>query len=661
VTGGRKNLVPCLFALSALVPATAGANGSEVVYVANYANSLVLRVDFDAGTATAINTDANNVKKLSSLYVRNDGNIDIVVCDSQAGNVLIYENVESPTFDGRSQVITSVPSPDGISADAAGNLYLISSGLGSRRGTKQVWFIEKGGLKPGGYFDAQLVGEVEAKTLEDTKVVKTAGGDLQAGDILVLSRDPARVLRFRPSGLGWTLVNGPGNPFITFSAGIEPMGIAFSAGAAGSEILVLTSDGGVLRYSFSGTLIPAAFLPSGLGNGTFKIATGLQAGANRAFITQRNGHKVYAFNILADGSAAAVASVSGGLSFPQGVGIGTGNGAFVPRAAEVTAAFDSQTSTFNNGRQAGIVDVSCRFLGADPREFASPPLCEASCDVECEGSFCPRSLFLDELDASLAHAEVPSYFRFFQRNGPGAGPAKPFLCVAKSSAKFSFASILFEADDVLSWPGHAEPQCGPGPDPADHRANFAWTPIPGTSEPPIYEGGKFINLSTGCGNSNRGNVDDYSYYLPVLRDTRPISAVAENELVGIKGTLNCLAASIDDPVETTLRQKAAQAAGAFFRFNKCGNPDAKTAALQRLAELQQVLTDNTNDADCDGGAAGDAFNDCSRNVSGELRVRAQAAVWFVTNTDAPAEPDPCCGAAPGACGAPPEPDTCPFP
>lgn len=660
----RAHVLPLVLASLSFSLTPAVALASDTVYVANYANSRLSKVDFDALTTTQINTDANKVKKLSSMFVRNDGNDDIIICDTQAGIVRIYENVEGPGFDGKSKPVTTVPSPDGISADSSGNLYLISSGPGNAGSKKRkLWFIEKGGPNPGGYSGAHLVREITADLLEDTKVVKTAGGELLAGDILVLSRKPGGLLRYRRTGpLAWNEINGPSNPFIDLS-GLEPMGLAFSVSDdAGPELLVLTLDGNVLRYDFDGDPIMAPFLSVGLGNGTFKIATGVQDRNSRAFITQRNGHKAYAFNILSNGRADALASVSQGLNFPQGVGIGTGNGQLIAKLPEVIATFLGHTATVNDGRLAGIIDSNCRFLRRDPRVFASEYDCNAACTPVCvedgPGWFCPRSLSLSELDSNLAPAKIPSYMRFFRVDGPAAGDALPFLCTAQSSARFNFASILFEADDVLNWPANGEPQCGVvGPSPASERANFAWTPIPGSQEPKIYEGDKFINMSTGCGNSNRGDIDDYSYYFPLLRDTRPLTAIAESQLVGIRGTLDCLAASIYDPVETSLRQKVGQAAGGLNRFKLCGDPSGKTLALQRLGEFQGIVTGNTNDANCGGGASGDAFNDCDRNVSGELLVRANSAVWIISNATPPSSPDPCCS---GTCNGPPTPVACPF-
>ncbi len=642
----RAHVLPLVLAsLSFFLTPVVGL-ATDTVYVANYANNRIFKVDFTAGTTTQINTDANQVKKLSAMFVRNDGFDDIIICDTAASQVLIYENVGSPGFDGKSRPVTDVPNPDGISADESGNLYVISSKPG-RNKKRQLWFIEKGGPNPGGYFDARLVTDIAADLLEDTKVVKvTQPGGLTAGDILVLSRQPARVLRFRRNGSRWTVVNGPTNPFIAFPGGVEPMGLAFSASENSLELLVLTLDGSVLRYDFSGGPIEASFLPEGLGNGPFKIATGLQGAHNRAFITQRNGHTVYAFDILPDGSAdpETVASVSQGLNFPQGVGIGTGNGAFIPKVAQVTAAFQAHTATVYGGRQAGIIDSNCRFLIKDPREFATHLACERACDEECDGKFCPRSLFLNELDSTLAPAEIPSYMRFFRFDGPDEGDALPFLCTAKSSAKFNFTSIFFEADQVLNW-GGSGPACDEGP--SKKRAMFAWTPIPETTEPRIYEDKKFINVSAGCG-SNRGDIDDYSYYLPFLRDTRPLPDIGESMIVGIRGTLDCLSQSIDDSVETSLRQKITQAAGGLNRFKLCGDPSGKTLALQKLGEFQGIVAKN-----------GDAFDDCARNVSGELGVRATSAVWIITNAHPPSESelDPCCS---DTCPGPPEPGECPF-
>ena len=244
--------------------------------------------------------------------VRNDaGRIDLIVTDKAAGNVLFYENVNGAGFDGTGKLITAdLAKPDGVSLDANGNVYLTASGAGKRckKKTRQLWKLPRSCAScVGGYGEPEPIDDaVPSDSLKDTRVVRSSIGDLQAGDLLVLSGKPAKVLWY-PQPKPCTLDScnpdrrvliGPGD----FDCAI-PNGLAIDPDA---NLLLATKGGEILRFDLAQGKFAAPFF-TGLGDTLRKIAVGAQGEENRVFVTQRGGdggNKVYAFDIRDDGTGA---------------------------------------------------------------------------------------------------------------------------------------------------------------------------------------------------------------------------------------------------------------------------------------------------------------------------------------------------------------------
>ena len=94
------------------------------------------------------------------------------------------------------------------------------------------------------------------------------------------------------------------------------------------NLLITSGEGLILNYLPDGTRLSngAGFVDfaSGLGQGKFKIATGLQNGAFRAFVTDRNGGEVLRFTVEADGTG-TLAGVVADPEFPVGIATTTGS------------------------------------------------------------------------------------------------------------------------------------------------------------------------------------------------------------------------------------------------------------------------------------------------------------------------------------------------
>ena len=138
------------------------------VTAANGANSNVYDLTFSANgqlteRLTPVNTDASSFVGLRSLtYVRNlspPGSIDLLVTDAQRGAIARYANITpyagaSPPPPEAATIVWSIAcgpgptSPDGISVDANGNVFVVSSAPGSS--VAGLWVFPNAASQPAG-------------------------------------------------------------------------------------------------------------------------------------------------------------------------------------------------------------------------------------------------------------------------------------------------------------------------------------------------------------------------------------------------------------------------------------------------------------------------------------------------------------------------------
>ena len=625
-----------LFVAGAL-SASARAQDARVV-CANASNGRILEIHFDPPGSTVLNSDAGSLVGLQSLVFRNDGaaGVQILAADRQAGKVVFYTGAA-----GAGAIVLDAatagypPYPDGLSLDAQDNLFGTSSatGVGADKDAR-VWVLRRdagctSGCRPGGY--AATLGRVDdavqitvsiggvptvrtVELLEESRVVPFDAGALQAGDLLVLASDPPALLRYPAAAVAaflQTLAQG-GTPaelvpdvFIhpdgtdapperRFPPGAEPNGIDLTPQG---NLLIASGAGLILNYRPDGTRLSAggSFVDfaTGLGQGKFKLATGLQDATYRAFVSDRNGGQVLRFRLESDGTG-TLDGIVDDPEFPVGIATTTANVVPTPAGLGVTIRpTNLMETTIENVVLAGNTGVSV-VLFEDPREseVATPP-----------GQPLHRALLLSEIRADLPpEAEIPAYVRAFRKDDPVLGPPTFLLLVADTNV--GVRGVLAHVVDeslVLGW----EPDCF-DPDPTQQPRLF-WVPSP--DEPTSLESPVFSDVSNSCG-TTRGMTRYWSLFLASARDTRPSAVIAQAKLSALSTLLDS-AQCVDRRTQRALRRSLDNALRSYSRGKIAGTIDE----LHTFSALIQ--------------ATPAAFNACAVNEGGELRARAESAIFIL--------------------------------
>jgi hypothetical protein len=586
----------------------------ETVFSTNSNNDRLLRLDFRTGAVELVNTDADalDAKRLEGIAVRDDPpGTSIIACDSRGNRLLFYSGVQGPDRVA-GQTIASVPQPDGVSVDALGNLFLVSSPTGSE-GPK-VWTLARGGTRPGGYGDPVLIdGAVPSDYLEDTKVANFSAGLIEAGDVLVVSRRPAQIFRYRLGTSGWdrqVLV-----PSSVFPGSAKPTGLAFSPGR---ELLVSTWGGDILRFDASGLRVRPDFAGR-LGSGRLKIAVGVQEDKTRAFVANRSqGGKVLRFLVQADGTGAADGAVEDSVSQPNGVGIASSTAAPTPVGTNVTVNPAPEVSiTFDNVVTAGL--TTARLI-----EIADNRSCPSQACEQSLKAFFPDDPLLQEL---LPDVTIPAYTQGFKKLLPGDSPGSPsgpstfLLAIIDTTAVFTRTAQAHFEEELRGIGGTC---AGLGPQSAQEyepRTFYAPETDPPKSEPGVVEnqnGRVFVDISDGCG-SNKGSGWNFSLYL-TARDTRTATQIVTTKLANLRLTLQSFADFIAPAVFAELDGHLHDAETAFASFLDTGAQADRDATAAALEAFRSAVDQHTAEIDNAGA---------HRNLTGELIARASSALFIL--------------------------------
>ncbi len=626
----------CLvLALAASFPAAAIAQNARVVT----ADSVrILDLGFDPPSLTQLNTDSATIGQFVSIALRDDGanGLDLLAADRQHGRVLFYTNaagVGAIVLDRSNP--TAPLRPGALSLDAQKNLFGTSSSVDSHgRSNAKVWVLRHdpacaGGCLPGDY--APTVGWIDTTidvtvtvggqptvvriiTLEESRVVPFDRGTLGSGDLLALSSNPPALLRYPRAAIDAFLAtlsqggtpaeiqpevfvypsNADVDPARRFPAGAAPNGMEFTPDG---NLLVPAGNGTILVYRPDGTRLSdqAGFVDfaTGLGLGKLDVAVGPQNGEFRAFVSDSQNNDVLRFLVGADGRGTPDGVVSS-LVVPLGVATSTANVVPTPAGSDVLVQItDLMHSTIESVDTGGSTSASV-VLFEDPRELEA--------DVPPDEPLL-RSLHLSEIRADLPpDAEIPAYVRAFRKGDPVTGPPTFVLVVVDTNIHTSgVIDHVVEEAPILGY----EPNCD-DPD-SKFQQRLFWLPSP--AEPPILESPQFIDISNGCGTS-RGRMRSFSLFLASARDTRTTMEIGTAKVVAMRQVIDFWPC-IDPAFADQLRLKA----NAILLLNSRTRFDA---AVQRLGEFSDMIL-----------AHPEAFTGCAANVAGELRARADSAVFIL--------------------------------
>ena len=507
--------------------AAATAHGQNInVTAANASNDAIYTVNFANQTINVQNTDGGSLHSIRSLaFVSNLTNLqlDLLAADNAGGLIVRYcadfNTTANPPGLTTGTVVWNETeggptSPDGLSVDSAGNLFLVNQGSGTSS-SPQLWVLQ--GLsscvkKPPAPTSVQIDANYGAKeTLEETLIAGTtiplpAGqvclpsgaclSQINPGDLLVLTSNPAFVLIYPGSnGSGPTQPESPAT-LINLPVGTSPGGMAFWP--ADNSLLVTTGTGSILEYNLT-TLTQGPNFASNLGNGQFKVKTGIQGGNPFAFIADNNGGRLLEFS----GPNQLMATVTNGVQHPQGLAVTNiayqpfancakgcnvlgGNGAQPLLAHQVTAP-----------KVPGNIIENVCVVRTDPR-VAQYGSCTAAASA-------PNSPYANGLRVSQvcgAGFDNPFNPLVISNSMCGGSGGSGFALVktltqAYSTAGFPLNGNYVENDSEFSAlpPGPNDPVCALPPANVPF-AVLGWAPLEGEGKNP---GGSFLtDVSNGC-------------------------------------------------------------------------------------------------------------------------------------------------------------------
>jgi hypothetical protein len=383
---------------SSMVLAATAAPDQLLVTVANSSGDSIYDLNLSPGKGTPPVPAISNLTTLvnSAADAKTHGNfealvwapnaacksLDLIVADSTRGQILRYPGASTlpncynpangtPTLNPVGQVIfkwskpgSGPAQPNGLSVDANGNLFVIST-TGSFESKPSVWvlpFNKTANLycsnQPAGAFCAPVLidnrfGGVLTLVLAETAVASTTTPLWKAGDLLVLVGDTfaARLTVYSQSTLYTSTgtlnashlnLNGPSSVAIPFKQFLQVLAAPFGmdqwpadpAHGIGASLLLTTIDGRILRFDTAKSAFVANFAQA-LGLGLQKIKVGTYANIPYAFVAQieaRGTGQILAFAAPASsGTNKPFASVTSGVMNPRGLAVTSSGSAPVPQ------------------------------------------------------------------------------------------------------------------------------------------------------------------------------------------------------------------------------------------------------------------------------------------------------------------------------------------
>jgi hypothetical protein len=511
-TVGNAIALRALFVLTTLMATALGHAQNLTVTAANSSNDAIYNVVFSngGGSTTVLNTDAASLHRLTSLvFFSNPASLqlDLLAADNQGGTILRYRGDFGPGMPTAGTAVFTAggagpANPDGLSLDAAGNLFVVNAKPGATS-SPQLWVLPANGTGGFGTAVSLDANYGSSESLQETLVAGTTiippGGTLPVvspGDLLVLTNNPSMVLKYAGSNGHGPLAATTPSVLLTLPAGTVPGGLAFWP--ADNSLLITTARGTILQYHLTPNETPTTFADN-LGNGQFKIKTGIQAGVPYAYVANNNGGDILQFS----GANQLVATVTSGVQHPQGLALT--NAAYAP----LTACQNQQTNGCDllGGRvlthqvpptlslTGNVLEDVC-VVAVDPRLVPPNNSCTTALPVAtvCAGFSSTTSMTV--IPASLCGSSGPS--------GKGFALVKTLTQAYATPGAYPFnGSLIFNDSNLLNIlpPSPTDPLCNPplpSPPPpyVPPLGTLAWAPLDG--EGVIVEGNNLMEVTSGC-------------------------------------------------------------------------------------------------------------------------------------------------------------------
>lgn len=614
-------LTSCVFGISASV----SAQTPETVFFTGPDNNISRAVSF--GTCSVPGEIAGVIQdggtNFKGIVVR--GDLCLIAANStQGGGLRMYDPGAATPAARILGPFASFDSVVAVDVDTSENLFAVNDDPG---GPDQLVFVPRNptpGCTRQGYDPALVLdGQVDgAFVLADVKFVRFApsGAAYGGGDVLVLVRDAPALLRYRAGVISTTIAAKRANlgapdaapeatPVISSFAGQTPTGFAF---AGNGDILVVTLEGSIQRFSPAGILLSSSFDPLPGGGGANAIAVGTQASDRKVFVTERQGNGVVMFDEDTGACEGRVVTNS-----PHGVGNASLNAkglvATPQSVTPVTVVPDSSHQiTFAKVDVAGATSANI-FLFPDPDPYSG----------------LDRTVDFSAFMSGLPQRTIPGHVKAFMRTGapcPGDGMCPTFMLSVADSTTASFGATqqhhIEENSIGFNTSCYSGDPSAQAPDLEQPRTFYATD----ANDPAIVEAAAFTDISTGCG-SNIGRGSGFSLFL-VGWDSRAVATIASEKLTNLKAALNGNDASQGGLAPFIQKGKA--------RNTLNGLLDQAIAAYQSsqisqaLGHLQSFI-DAVNPAD---------FRQCPkgkgqcRDAPGELVARALSAKFMVCGASA---------------------------